>query len=82
MLARGRIDADDPQGTELALFLAPIPIGILAGLDDGLLGDSIDLTAGAIVALGLFQHLFVTGVCCNAPLDTRHGVLSGIAPIE
>jgi hypothetical protein len=33
-----RIDARDPQCAELALALTTIPVGVLAGLDNGLLG--------------------------------------------
>ena len=46
VLAGGRVDTGDPQGAELALLLAAVAVGILAGLDDRLLGDTKDLDCG------------------------------------
>lgn len=33
-----RIQTDNPQGTERALLLAAIPVGVLSGLEDRLVG--------------------------------------------
>ena len=41
VLARRRVNPRDPQGPKLALTLAPVPIRILSGLYDRLLGDTI-----------------------------------------
>jgi hypothetical protein len=62
----------DPQRAELALALTTVAVGVLAGLDDGLLGDAIDLAAGTVIALGLFQDLLVACACGNAAFDSWH----------
>src|SRR5256886_16862748 len=36
--ARSRVDARDPQASEIPLAVAPIPVGIGVGLHQGLLG--------------------------------------------
>jgi hypothetical protein len=41
--ARRGVDAGDPQRPEIALLGAPVTIGVLAGLDDRLLGGAVDL---------------------------------------
>src|SRR5690606_30953558 len=40
VVADGGVDALDPQGAEVALLVAAVAIGVLAGLLDGLLGDA------------------------------------------
>ncbi len=49
--ACGCVDTRNPQRAELALFLAAVAIGVLARLDDCLLGGPIDLAAGVVIAL-------------------------------
>ena len=56
-----RIDAGDPQCAELALVGAAVAEGILARLDDRLLGGAIGLAACVVVALRLLQYFLVTG---------------------
>lgn len=50
--AGSRIDTGDPQRTEVALLLLTADVGVLLCLDDRLLGDAEDLTAGVVIALG------------------------------
>src|SRR3954454_3029909 len=38
VLARGGVDPLDPQTTEVALAVAPVAVGVLVGLEQGLLG--------------------------------------------
>src|SRR6185437_11286909 len=75
-LARGRVDAHDPQRAELALLLLAADVGVLLGLGDGLLGDAVDLAAGVVIALGGLQGFLVTRTRGDATLDSCHGRLS------
>src|SRR5262249_54145393 len=70
---RRGIDARDPQGAELALVLPAIAVGILPGLDDGLLGGAVNLAAGVVVALRLAKNLLVTAPGRHATLNSCHG---------
>src|SRR5690606_18433133 len=54
------------------LLLAAVTVGILAGLDDRLLGSAENLAAGVVVALGLGQDLLVTASGDDATLDSCH----------
>src|SRR5690606_8623471 len=69
---RGRVDPHDPQRAELTLALPAIAVRILAGLDDGLLRDPVDLAPRAVVALRLIEHLPVPGLGDDAPFDSGH----------
>src|SRR5690242_1872341 len=71
--ARGSVDAHDPQCTELALALLAADIGVLTGLDDGLVGNAEDLAAGVVVALGAADDFLVTTTGGDATLYTSHG---------
>ena len=62
----------DPQRAELALVLPPVAVGVLAGLDDRLLGGAIDLAPGVVIALGLAKNLLVTAPGRHATLDSCH----------
>ena len=76
------IDTLNPQRAELALALATVAIGILTRLYYRLLGNSIDLAAGAIIALGLVQHLLVTLVRLNSTFNARHNSISCNIPVD
>jgi hypothetical protein len=71
--ARRGIDTRDPQGAEFALVLPPVAVGVLSGLDDGLLGDAIDLAAGVVVTLRFAKNLLVTTPGRHATLNSCHG---------
>src|SRR5690606_25923056 len=70
--AGSRVDAGDPQRTEVALLLLAADVGVLLRLDDRLLGDAEDLAAGVVVTLGLAQDLLVTAARLHATLDSCH----------
>src|SRR6266850_5596446 len=53
---RRGVDARDPQRAELALLLAPAAIGVLARLDDRLLGRAEYLAPGVEIALRLLEN--------------------------
>src|SRR5207302_5774495 len=72
--ARRGVDARDPQGAELTLVLPPVAVGVLACLDDGLLGRAIDLAPGVVVALRLAENFLVTASGRHATLHSCHGV--------
>src|SRR5688572_4084075 len=57
--AGSRIDALDPQRAVVALLQPPTHVRVLAGLDDRLLGDAVDLAPGVVVALRLLEDLLV-----------------------
>src|SRR5688572_3416195 len=70
--AGSRIDAGDPQRTEIALLLLATDVGVLQCLRDRLLGDAEDLATGVVVALGLLQDFLVTATRRNTTLNSCH----------
>src|SRR5258708_31652083 len=70
--ARRRIDARDPQCAVLALFLAPAAIGVLAGLDDRLLGRAEYFAAGLGVALRVLQNFLLPPTRHHPPVYFVH----------
>src|SRR5690606_34232918 len=70
--ARRGVDARNPERAELALALPPVAIGVLPGLDDGLLRRAIDLAACAVVTLGLGQDLAMPRPRGDAAFDSCH----------
>src|SRR2546430_10202395 len=72
--ARRGVDTRDPQCAELTLVLPPVAVGVLACLDDGLLGCAIDLAPGVVVALRLAKNFLVTASGRHATLHSCHGV--------
>src|SRR6185437_2802552 len=69
---RCRVDARNPERAELALLLAPVAVGILPRLDDGLLRRAIDLAPGVVIALRLAENFLVTAPGRHATLDSCH----------
>ena len=57
VLARGCIDARDPQRAELALAVAAVAIGILPGAHDRFVGDAEHVLAAAAETFGLREEL-------------------------
>src|SRR5688572_8709078 len=70
--AGSRIDAGDPQRTEIALLLLATDVGVLQGLRDRLLGDAEDLATGVVVALGLLQDFLVSTAGRHTTFDSCH----------
>jgi hypothetical protein len=70
--AGSRVDTGDPQRSELALALTAVAVGVLACLDDRLLGDAVHAAACAVVTLGAIEDFFVTASGGDATLDTGH----------
>src|SRR3954468_9404406 len=66
------VDALNPQGAEAALLHLAVAIGILAGLLDGLLGDTDRVLATAVIALRLLQDPLVAGLGVVPALDACH----------
>src|SRR5262249_10284229 len=70
--ARCRIDAHDPQCAELTLFLTTIAIGVLTGLDDGLLSNTESTRTGTVVTFREFQDFLVTATSGHTTFYTSH----------
>ena len=71
-LAGSIVDAGNPEGTEIALFVAAVAVGVLASAHDRLLGDTEHITAAATVTLGGGNDFLVTCAGGNAAFDARH----------
>src|SRR3954451_2913946 len=56
LLAGGGVDARDPEAAEVALLVAPVAVGVLVGLEQGLLGELVARVSLAPVALGPVQR--------------------------
>ena len=70
--AGSRIDAGDPQTTEITLAQATAHIGVTKAAGDLLAGSAVLLGLGAETALGKLKHLaaFLMGI--NSCFDTCH----------
>ena len=71
-ISGSRIDAGDPQRTEVALLLLTTDVRVLTSLDDGLVGDAEDLAAGVVIALGELQDFLVTAARRYTTFDSCH----------
>src|SRR4051812_36306974 len=71
-LARRRVDALDPQCAEVALLEPATAVGVLAGLDDGLLRRAEYLATRVVVALRLLENFLVACTCSDAAFDSCH----------
>src|SRR5690606_4716148 len=67
-----RVDTGNPERAELTLALTTVTVRILAGFDDGLLGNAINAAAGSVVTLGQIQNFLVAAACRNSTFYTRH----------
>src|SRR5690606_24698174 len=70
--ARRGVDPRDPERAELPLALTAVAVRVLAGLDDGLLRDPVNLAPRAVVALGFLEDLTMPRLRDDAPLDSGH----------
>src|SRR5690348_14328724 len=69
-----RVDARDPEPAEIALLPAPVPIRVLLGALDRLLGGFPQFGTPAPVALGELHDLVLAREARDVALDARHGV--------
>ncbi len=53
------VDPRDPEATEGAFFLLPVPIGVLPTLLNGVLRRPVEILAAAEVSLGNPENLFL-----------------------
>lgn len=58
----GRINADDPEATHVALEIVAITVLILKGLHDRLVGDAKMAVTRRNIPLGRLEHLLVPGM--------------------
>src|SRR5690606_35082657 len=75
VLARGGVDARDPQAAEIALALLAVAIGVDPGALDRLASDLEQTVARAGVALRLLQDPVVPAPLRDASLHSRHGAV-------
>lgn len=72
-LARGCVDASNPQTTEVTLTAAAIAVGIPQCLHDLLVSGAEQLGMRADVALGQLENLFASFAGDVTPFYSRHG---------
>src|ERR687895_1932514 len=72
LLARGRVDADDPQPPEVTLAVAAVAVGVRVGLEQGLLGPLVALRGLAAVALGPLERGAALLARVDRSLDATH----------
>jgi len=72
VLTRGGINTRNPQGSELALLLAAVAIGVLASFDHCLLGDTKTAAASAAIALGLIKDALMSLVSRDTAFHSWH----------
>ena len=53
------VDPGDPEATEGAFLLLPVPIGVLPTLLNGVLRRPVEILAAAEVSLGHLENLFL-----------------------
>src|ERR1700733_1893232 len=72
VLARGGVDARDPEPAEVALAVAPVPVAVLIGLEHGLLGRAVMAACVTAIALGHRQRGAALLAGVNRALDAGH----------
>jgi len=70
-LAGSVVDAGNPEGTEVALFVATIAVGVAEGFNDALLSEAVATSAIVLHAFGGSQSFLVFGVGRNAAFDSH-----------
>src|SRR5690606_15958114 len=73
VLVGGRVDADDPERTEVALLGAAVAGGVLARLLDRLLGHAVGVRLDAEGTAGELEDLLALLPALVTPLGARHG---------
>jgi len=73
--AQPRVDADVPQPAEVVLFVAAVGKGVLARVEDGLLGGALLGRARVAVALGHRKDILAALVRCYSSFYTCHKIL-------
>src|ERR1700704_925238 len=71
-LARGGVDACDPEGAHLALAPPAVAEGIGKGVQDRLVGGPKEQLLGKAETLRPVEDRLVTAMCRYAALDSRH----------
>src|SRR5689334_2909539 len=66
------VDPGDPQGAELTLLFAPVPVGVPHGTLRGLLGGLVELAPATPSTLGGLHDFLLAGVMGHATLHAGH----------
>ena len=69
--ARSVVDAGNPEGTEIALFVAAVAVGIAKGFDDALFGETKTASAVVLHAFGGSQGFLVFSMGRNATFNSH-----------
>ncbi len=67
-------ESDDPEGTEGALLVPSVTIGVGTGFHDGLFGGGILSAAAPAVSLCRLEKVVASFACGHAALHTGHNV--------
>ena len=65
------VDAGNPEGTEVAFFVATITVAVAKSLDDALFGEAIATSAIVLHAFGGSKSFLVFSVGRNAAFDSH-----------
>src|SRR5205823_10113258 len=71
-LTQRRVQARNPEGAEMALLLAAVAVGVLAGLEGELEGDAVDCSRPAGETRGFLENPFTFAAVDDAAFGTRH----------
>ncbi len=67
----GIVDAGNPKGTEVALFIAAVAISVAKGFDYALFGEAVATGAIVLHAFGGLQSFLVFSMGRNATFDSH-----------
>ena len=70
-LAGSIVDAGNPEGTEVALFVAAIAVSVAKGFDDAVFGEAVATGAIVLHAFGGLQGFLVFSMGRNATFDSH-----------
>ena len=69
--ARSVVDAGDPEGAEVALFVATVAVAVAECLDDALFGEAVATSVVMLHAFGGSEGFLVFGMGRNATFDSH-----------
>lgn len=71
-MAGSIVDTRNPEGAEVAFFIATVAIGVAKGFDDALFGKAETARAVMLHTFGELENLFVFGSCGDTSFDTHY----------
>src|SRR5262249_37243286 len=76
VLPRGRVDADDPQPTEVTLPAAAAAVGVARRLVNGFFRGTVELALVGVEALRALQQLLALGAPNGSSFYAGHGLVT------